>query len=108
MGLAPRILVAGDDQALSRTLSWILRENGYAVVAIPGGDQLLEYLAGEQFDLLLLDIAFPGDEGFDLLRRLAVDPEHRALPVLAISPIPHDEAAARIPELTAGDFIPRP
>jgi DNA-binding response OmpR family regulator len=30
MTLAPKILVADDDQALSRTLSWILKENGYS------------------------------------------------------------------------------
>ena len=45
MGLAPKILVADDDQALSRTLSWILKENGYDVVAIPGGEHLFEHLS---------------------------------------------------------------
>ena len=38
MSLAPKILVADDDQALSRTLSWILKDNGYEVVTIPGGE----------------------------------------------------------------------
>ena len=44
MPLAPRILVADDDQALSRTLSWILKENGYDVLTIPGGEHLFEHL----------------------------------------------------------------
>ena len=60
MTLAPKILVADDDQALSRTLSWILKENGYEVLTVPGGEHLFEHLSAEQFDLLLLD-AFNSD-----------------------------------------------
>ena len=44
MTLAPKILVADDDQALSRTLSWILKENGYDVLKVPGGEHLFEHL----------------------------------------------------------------
>ncbi len=36
MSVAPKILVADDDQALSRTLSWILKENGYDVFTARG------------------------------------------------------------------------
>ena len=42
MMVAPKILVADDDQALSRTLSWILKENGYEVFTAPGGEHLFE------------------------------------------------------------------
>ncbi|TFG49225.1 MAG: response regulator transcription factor, partial [Gemmatimonadales bacterium] len=37
MSLAPKIIVADDDQALTRTLSWILKDNGYEVTTVPGG-----------------------------------------------------------------------
>ena len=53
MSLIPKIIVADDDQALSRTLSWILKENGYDVVSVAGGEHLLEHLTSEQVDLLL-------------------------------------------------------
>ena len=42
--IAPKIIVADDDQALSRTLAWILKENGYEVVSVPNGEHLLEQL----------------------------------------------------------------
>jgi CheY-like chemotaxis protein len=32
----PRILVVDDDEALLKTVSWILKEHGYDVVAVPG------------------------------------------------------------------------
>ena len=70
MSNAPKILVADDDQALSRTLSWILKENGYEVLTVPGGEHLFEHLSADQFDLLLLDIMMPKVDGLQLLQRV--------------------------------------
>ena len=108
MGLAPKILVADDDQALSRTLSWILKENGYDVVAIPGGEHLFEHLSADQFDLLLLDIMMPKIDGLQLLQRVKGDPKYRDLPVLMISSMPPEEATVRSLGLGASDFIAKP
>ena len=108
MTLAPKILVADDDQALSRTLSWILKENGYEVVAIPGGEHLFEHLASDQFDLLLLDIMMPKVDGLQLLQRVKTDPKYHDLPVLMISSMPPEEATVRSLGLGANDFIPKP
>ena len=88
MSVAPKILVADDDQALSRTLSWILKENGYDVFTAPGGEHLFEHLAAEPFDLLLLDIMMPKVDGLQLLQRLKADPRFKDLTVLMNSSIP--------------------
>src|SRR5437870_5309982 len=55
-GPPAKILVADDDQSLVRTLTWILKEHGYTVVAVPGGEGLLTKLEEERPHLLLLDI----------------------------------------------------
>jgi two-component system, cell cycle response regulator len=108
MTVAPKILVADDDQALSRTLSWILKENGYDVFTAPGGEHLFEHLTGEQFDLLLLDIMMPKVDGLQLLQRVKADPRFKDLPVLMISSMPPEEATVRSLGLGASDFIPKP
>ncbi len=108
MPLAPKILVADDDQALSRTLSWILKENGYEVVTVPGGEHLFDHLQAEPFDLLLLDIMMPKVDGLQLLQRLKADPRYKDLPVLMISSMPPEEATVRSLGLGAADFIPKP
>jgi len=95
MTVAPKILVADDDQALSRTLSWILKENGYDVFTAPGGEHLFEHLTAEQFDLLLLDIMMPKVDGLQLLQRVKADPRFKDLPVLMISSMPPEEATVR-------------
>jgi two-component system cell cycle response regulator len=108
MTLAPKILVADDDQALSRTLSWILKENGYEVLTVPGGEHLFDHLSAEQFDLLLLDIMMPKVDGLQLLQRVKADPRFKDLPVLMISSMPPEEATVRSLGLGASDFIPKP
>jgi two-component system cell cycle response regulator len=108
MTVAPKILVADDDQALSRTLSWILKENGYEVFTAPGGEHLFEHLTGDQFDLLLLDIMMPKVDGLQLLQRVKADPRFKDLPVLMISSMPPEEATVRSLGLGASDFIPKP
>src|SRR5919108_5537254 len=108
MTVSPKILVADDDQALARTLSWILKENGYDVFTAPGGEHLFEHLTAEQFDLLLLDIMMPKVDGLQLLERVKSDPRFKDLPVLMISSMPPEEATVRSLGLGAADFIPKP
>ena len=108
MTVAPKILVADDDQALSRTLSWISKENGYDVFTALGGEHLFEHLSAEQFDLLLLDIMMPKVDGLQLLQRVKADPRFKDLPVLMISSMPPEEATVRSLGLGAADFIAKP
>ena len=83
-----KILVADDDQALVRTLTWILKENGYEVVTATGGEGLLGQVEEERPNLLLLDIMMPKVDGLQLLERLKADERFRDLPVLMISSMP--------------------
>jgi two-component system, cell cycle response regulator len=103
-----KILVADDDESLVRTLTWILKENGYDVVTAPGGKDLLVTVEAERPNLLLLDIMMPNTDGLQLLERLKADERFRHLPVLMISSMPPEEATVRALGLGAADFIPKP
>ena len=108
MSLAPKILVADDDQALSRTLSWILKDNGYDVVTVPGGEGVMEQLLADPFDLLLLDIMMPKVDGLQLLEQVKAEPVLADLPVLMISSMQPEEATVKSLGLGASDFIAKP
>ena len=103
-----KILVADDDQSLVRTLTWILKENGYDVVTSPGGEGLLEKLEEERPNLLLLDIMMPKLDGLQLLAKLKADDRFRDVPVLMISSMPPEEATVKSLGLGAADFISKP
>src|SRR5690606_8610843 len=108
MSIQPRILVADDDLALTRTLSWILKEHEYEVVVVNSGTSVMEKLSTEPYDLLMLDIMMPGSDGLVLLERLKADPRLRDVPVLMISSMPPEEATVRALGLGAADFISKP
>ena len=106
--VSSKIVVADDDQSLVRTLSWILKEHGYQVVATPGGENLLTMVAEEKPNLLLLDIMMPRVDGLQLLERLKSDEQFRDLPVLMVSSMPPEEATVKALGLGAADFIAKP
>jgi two-component system cell cycle response regulator len=103
-----KILLADDDEALVRTLSYILKERGYQVVVSPSGENLLSLVASEKPQLLLLDIMMPKVDGLALLEQLKEDERFRDLPVLMVSSMPPEEAAVKALGLGAADFISKP
>src|SRR5213593_2616151 len=80
-----KILLADDDQSLVRTLSWILKHEGYEVVVAPGGEGLLGKLEEERPHLLLLDIMMPQVYGMQLLQKIKADERFRRLAMLIIT-----------------------
>ncbi len=103
-----KVVVADDDAALVSTLSWILKEHGYEVVAVPNGENLLERLRTEAPDLVLLDIMMPKVDGLQLLERIRAEPGWKDLPVLMVSSMPPEDGTVRSLEIGATDFIPKP
>ena len=103
-----KVMVADDDAALVGTLTYILREMGAKVVALPDGEHLLERLASESPDLLLLDIMMPTVDGLELLGRIKSDPRWVDLPVLMVSSMPPEEATVQSFGLGAADFVSKP
>ena len=103
-----KIIVADDDQSLVRTLSWILKEHGYEVIPVPGGEGLLAKLEETRPQLLLLDIMMPKVDGLQLLERLKGDERYKDLPVLMVSSMPPEEATVKSLGLGAADFIAKP
>jgi two-component system cell cycle response regulator len=103
-----RIVVADDDQTLLKTLVYILRGQGHEVIPVDGGERLLDVLAAERPDLLMLDIMMPKVDGLELLQRIRSDPVWEGLPVLMISSMPPEEATQRSLGLGADDFVAKP
>ncbi|OYV73588.1 MAG: hypothetical protein B7Z72_02190 [Gemmatimonadetes bacterium 21-71-4] len=103
-----KVLVVDDDAALVGTLSWILREQGCHVVAVPDGQNLLERLGDADPDLVLLDIMMPKVDGLQLLERIRNEPRWRDLPVLMISSMDPEDGTAKALGLGASDFVAKP
>jgi two-component system cell cycle response regulator len=103
-----KVMVVDDDAALVSTLTWILKENGYQVVPVPGGEGILDKLAAERPDLVLLDIMMPKVDGLQLLERIRGDVRWKDLPILMVSSMPPEDGTVKSLQVGASDFVSKP
>ena len=78
-----RILIIDDEAAIRESLETLLMLEGYSVSSAMDGVKGLDQLDRESYDLVLLDLALPGENGIDLLPRLLE--RHPQLPVIMIT-----------------------
>ncbi|MDR0205532.1 MAG: response regulator [Delftia acidovorans] len=105
---ADHILLVDDDRDIRDLLSAYLVKNGLRVTAVPTGRHMR--IALEQsgpFDLVILDLMLPGEDGLALCRDLRAG-RHKALPVLMLTA--RGDEADRILglEMGADDYLPKP
>jgi two-component system cell cycle response regulator len=103
-----RILIADEDFVLSRTLTWLLRDQGYEVAVAPGGRGVLDHLKVTSPDLLMIDVGAEPADGYQLLERMRGDEQWRDMPVLVLSPQAPDEASSQVLKFGATDFLSKP
>ncbi|NYT59575.1 response regulator transcription factor [Alcaligenaceae bacterium] len=101
-----RVLVIEDDTTLGHALQEFLIEQGYAVDWLADGDQVVGAVAGQSYDLLLLDLNLPGQSGLEILTRLRAAGEQ--VPVLILTA--RDGVEDRVAGLDAGadDYVTKP
>jgi len=103
-----RLLVADDNKVNRLLLQRSLQLQGHHVSLAENGRVALEMLVREPFDLLLLDIAMPEMDGFQVLERLGKDLRLRDLPVIVTSAVEGMDSVVRCIECGAEDYLPKP
>src|SRR4029079_6855853 len=68
--LKTRVLVVDDDQRLRDLVVRYLSEQGFEVRAVPDAAGMDKQLARERYDLVVLDLMLPGEDGLAICRRL--------------------------------------
>lgn len=108
MSLNPRLLLATEDVALARTLSWVLKENGYDVVTSTDASQLGERLEQEAYDLLVLDLARGDATAIAGLVTAREVEGHRGTPLLVLADAELDITTLEQFGLGQADVVQRP
>jgi len=103
-----KILIVDDQEENCAVLQRRLEKEGHTCAAVYDGASALERLAGEDFDLVLLDIMMPGIDGREVLRRIKTDEKLRHLPVIMISALDQIESVVACIEQGAEDYLPKP
>ena len=102
------IVIADDSSENLHLLVEILTKEGYQVRSASNGVQVLETIAGQRPDLILLDIMMPDMDGYEVCRRLKADERTRDVPVIFISAL--NEPFDKVNAFSAGgvDYITKP
>lgn len=101
-----RLLLAEDEQALSKALVTILERNNYSVDAVYDGQTALEYLQADNYDGVILDIMMPKMDGIGVLK--TIRKQGNCVPVLLLTA--KSEIDDKVSGLDAGanDYITKP
>ena len=101
-----RVLVVDDEELIRALLTELFTAEGYEVTTAVDGEQALELLETERFDLVLTDLIMPGLDGVEVLQRAKrVDADR---PVVVMSGHAPVERVSRLAELGADDYITKP
>lgn len=101
-----KILVVDDDLRLRQLLERYLSEQGFTIKAVPDSAAMNRAMERERFDLLVLDLMLPGEDGLAICRRLRGDKNDMAIIMLTAK----GDDVERIVglEMGADDYLAKP
>ncbi|HEX6530025.1 MAG TPA: response regulator, partial [Burkholderiales bacterium] len=104
--LKTRILIVDDDQRHRDLLVRYLGGEGYEVKAVPDAPGMDKQLARERYDVIVLDLMLPGEDGLAICRRLRAQESAPAIIMLTAKGDDVDRIVGL--EMGADDYMPKP
>ena len=106
--MAKRILVVEDNDLNRKLFCDVLKANGFEVVPVADGSNVLPTAKRFAPDLVIMDIQLPNVSGVDLIMQLKADPALRDMPVLAVTAYAGKGDEERIRDAGAADYLAKP
>lgn len=101
-----KILVVDDDPRLRDLLRRYLGDNGFTVITADGAQSMNRLWMRERFDLLILDLMMPGEDGLSIMRRLRGGND--TTPIVMLTAKGEDVDRIVGLEMGADDYLPKP
>lgn len=102
------ILVVDDNQLNLKLIKKVLTKEGYITLLADNGPDARRIAAQEHPDLILLDIEMPGEDGFEVIKKLKNDAATATIPVLFLTGVSEVDVKLKGFELGAVDYILKP
>ena len=106
MNRKPRILVVDDEEIVRRSYCRVLNGAECNTAAAPDGDNALQAMERESFDVVLLDLRMPGPDGMTVLK--SIKENWPRSEVVVITGYPTIETAKEAVRLGAYDYLAKP
>ena len=99
------ILVVDDHQDIRELLATYLSQHGFEVTTAENGEQLRQLMAEQRYDLVVLDLMMPGEDGLSLCRHIR---EIQGPPVIMLTAMSEDADLVVGLEIGADDYVTKP
>lgn len=108
--MSKKVLIAEDSSVIQNLTKKILQMQNFDISAAKNGQQVLDVLQDEHFDLILMDINMPVMDGMECTRniRAMTDPEKARIPIIAITGNAKNYSIAEFKEAGIDDYLPKP
>lgn len=105
MTTIPKILIVDDEPDFRSVVNQFLVEDGYSVSEASNGGEMRDLLSRQDYDLVLLDLAFPEESGVTFLTDLS---KKKAMGIIIVSGKGDAEAQVECLDLGADDYLCKP
>ena len=105
---AKSILIVDDSLVDRMKLSLAVKALGHEVSEAKDGQEALDAVGRQQFDLILLDLLMPGMDGFETLRQLRASDSAASAPTVVVSSLEDENELQRATELGAVAHLRKP
>ncbi len=101
-----KILLLDDEKIIRRAIELQLKKSGHEVFSCKNGQEGLDAIEKQKFDLIISDLQMPKVSGIELLKRL--NENHLQIPVIILTGFASVESAVEAMKLGASDYITKP
>ena len=102
---AAHVLIVEDDELVQGLLAALLAERGMTVTGVGSGAEMAAVLVGHHFDIVLLDLELPDEDGLVLARRLRAQSD---VPIIVVTARQGREDRVAALKIGADDYIVKP
>jgi CheY-like chemotaxis protein len=103
-----KILVVDDEPFICRSLSFVLRKDGYEVAEARDGEEALRLIRGQRPDLVFLDVMMPRVDGFEVAEIVRADPDLAGIRIVLLTARGQDSDRARGRAAGVAAYVTKP
>jgi len=105
-----KILIAEDSSVIQNITKKVLQTQKYEITVVKNGQQVLDKLANEDFDLVLMDINMPIMDGVACAKKIRTlpDTQKSQIPIVAITGNAQNYTKEEFASFGIDDFLPKP
>jgi len=103
-----KILVIDDEKDILELIDYNLTKNGYRVKTATSGEDALELVKENDYDLIILDLMLPGVDGFDICKIIKADKQKENIPIIMVTAKADEADKVAGLEIGADHYVTKP